>query len=289
VFKSFRATSGFAAELPCLKDRTFEFSPDKINVLFGQNGCGKTTILKMLGAYTGLDHSQRRASGGGWSEPPRIVSFNDALAFPKAFEELTPGKATAEVDWDGVPAFYNSATLGDDLNMAFIIGDKADSPDGMMDGMEQLGLIMGHHSEGELRSLKFAKVFDMLRPEAKEPLPKPFVKPSERARDLEKSYASYVRALRGKKRKCQHTVLWDEPDRSLSIDLQIRVWMSLLPHLRTDKLQVIVATHSAIIPLLPQTEFFSKVFNFIDVQKDYIMESRSKLLSLMTLGEKKEE
>lgn len=273
MLKSLKVTSGYAVELEDLKDRTFKFPAGKINILYGPNGCGKTTILKMLAANTGLDHSAKNFGGGGWSGPP-MRSILDELKFPGVFQKLTPGKCKANVEWDGVPAFYNSATLGDDLNMSYIVSGPEDSPDGLMDGREQLSLIMGHHSEGELRAYKLGKVLDAITKTTK---PKPHIKPRKGATEIEKQYSNYVRGLRGSKKKCVYTLLWDEPDRSLSIDNQIKVWTNILPHILTEDLQIIIATHSAIIPLLPDFDFF----NIIDVTKGYLDKSRMQLMHIM--------
>lgn len=272
MLASLKVVSGYAAELEGLKDRTFEFPVDKINVLYGPNGCGKTTILKMLAAYTGLDHSHKNYGGGGWSGPPTRSILNESK-FPEILHELTPGKCKAKVEWDGVPAFYNSATMGDDLNMSYIVSGPEDSPDGLMSSGEQLSLIMGHHSEGELRVYKLGKVLDAITTEK----PKPNVKPRKGANELAKQYSNYVRGLRGRKRKCVHTLLWDEPDRSLSIENQIKIWINVLPNIFTDDLQIVIATHSAIIPLLPDFDFF----NIIDVTKGYLDKSRLQLMRIM--------
>ena len=273
MLKSLKVTSGYAAELEDLKNRTFEFPAGKINVLYGPNGCGKTTILKMLAAYTGLDHSAKNFGGGGWSGPPTRAMLRDATKFPGVFHQLTPGKCKAQVEWDGVPAFYNSATIGDDLNMSYIVSGPKDSPDGLMNSQEQLSLIMGHHSEGELRAYKLGKVLDAIAT-AK---PKPHVKPREGATELEKQYSNYVRGLRGRKKKCVYTLLWDEPDRSLSIENQCKIWTSILPHIFTDDLQIVIATHSAVVPLLPDFDFF----NIIDVTKGYLYRSQLQLMRIM--------
>jgi predicted AAA+ superfamily ATPase len=95
--------SGFAAKLPAF-GKSYEFGPG-LNVLFGPNGCGKTTMVGILGAYSGTQ--------AGWSrflDPP----FGEAkdTRFPKRFKQISPGKCEANVHWDGTANFLMSPETG---------------------------------------------------------------------------------------------------------------------------------------------------------------------------------
>ena len=57
---SLRFLSGYPTRLQGIGRRTFVFN-DRVNVLFGPNGSGKTTILATLAAASGC-------AGGGWSD-----------------------------------------------------------------------------------------------------------------------------------------------------------------------------------------------------------------------------
>jgi len=87
-----KATSGFSIKLDALKGRAYTFKPG-LNILFGPNGCGKTTLLKILGAYSGTE--------AGWSRflDPSIGD-DGRSGFPKRFArqvslwtEVLPGLA----------------------------------------------------------------------------------------------------------------------------------------------------------------------------------------------------
>lgn len=96
-------TNGYPLNIPCVGQRIFNFKKG-INVLFGPNGCGKSTILKTLKAYCGI------GTGGGWTffnDPMRLASNN----FPFAYIGLTPSRCSANVGWDGTPSFFNDGDI----------------------------------------------------------------------------------------------------------------------------------------------------------------------------------
>lgn len=274
MIASVEMKAGFAAELPNLKGRKFEFTP-KCNILFGQNGSGKTTIMKVAAGYTGIE-TKAKQDGGGWSKPPRIMSFGKKVEFPASFVETTIGGVTADVVWDGMPCFYNSASLSEaGANLGYFVDSAEGSPDGMMDMMEQVSLITGHYSEGELRNHKISKVVKAMQ---KPPSPWPPTL-GEHASDSAKSYAQYVKKLLPKEGGIR-TLLWDEPDRSLSVENQILFWTRFIPHFLETGVQIIVATHSYIPMFLPQFSFF----NIIDVEKGYYASSKRHFLNLLSVS-----
>lgn len=272
MISSVEMKQGFAAELPHLKGRRFEFT-DQINVLFGPNGCGKTTIMKVAAGYTGIDTKDKLFSGG-WSRPPRGY-FGDKAEFPKDFSKTTFGQVSADVTWDGQPAFFNSASLSESgLNLPSFVESAEGSPDGMMDMMEQVSLIHAKFSEGEYRLYKIKKVIDTLK---KPPVLK--LEDEERDSETQKAYKEYRRGL---PRDGRLTLLWDEPDRSLNVKNQIDFWSVFLPNMvRGTNYQIIIATHSLIPLLLPKFGFF----NLIDVEPGYYEQSKKSITSLISIGE----
>lgn len=108
MIRSLRATAGYAANLPALKNRTFEFEAG-LTVLFGQNASGKSTILKLLAAYSGCQRP-------GWTtysedyhpHKPYSVPRQARAPFPERFAESVLGGVRAEVQWDGTSTYYST-------------------------------------------------------------------------------------------------------------------------------------------------------------------------------------
>lgn len=269
MFKSIKVTSGFAADLPALKGRTFEFKPG-INILFGPNGCGKTSLLRILGAYTGQDHGSK-AFGGGWSKVPRAFHFGDKKPnYPDELSEGSPGKCKADVDWDGTPCFYNSASLSDSMSYSAITWDAKDAPDGLESscGAHSIQMMFAHPSEGQLRVSKIKNVYDTM------------MKPPKWPPEKDKYNEAFVDYLATKPCKGYMTLLWDEPDRSLDVPNQVAMWTNFLPQIG-NSCQIICATHSFCPLLLTQAPFL----NIIDVQEGYLAKAKNELLNVFAIHE----
>ncbi|TVQ27576.1 MAG: AAA family ATPase [Spirochaetaceae bacterium] len=82
MIRSVQFLSGYPVALAGVGSDRIEFC-DRVNIIFGPNGSGKTTILKTLAAASGC-------GSGGWSDQ-------------RVFPELP---YTAKVDSDDLPVFY---------------------------------------------------------------------------------------------------------------------------------------------------------------------------------------
>ena len=261
MIKDFKVKSGFAANLPCLKGR-FTFTKG-LNVLFGPNGCGKSTTLKIIAAYCGI-----RTTGsmgcGGWSRFPDPMDlrrdFDDKIKLPAALKNMSPGKCEAKVGWDGTASFLNHS-MEDRPQGSALFDSAEESNDGMTDMMEQIGVMVSRPSSGQLRLHEIGKIVKAaLNPPDLTKIPDKDVNINWSG--AWNAFATYVKTL---ERTGPVTLLLDEPDKSLSIESQIYLWKHLFPKM-TNKVQLIVATHS---PFSVDIEA-----NFVDMQEGYLEETR---------------
>jgi energy-coupling factor transporter ATP-binding protein EcfA2 len=254
MINNIQFTSGFPIKIPHIGNRIFNFNPG-INILFGPNGCGKSTILKTLKAYSGI------SAGGGWTsinDPMQLASSS----FPFAYMGITPSKCTANVSWDGTPSFFNDGDIK--VNDTFFYMNEKKSDDGMTSMGEQLELLAEHPSSGQYRIKMFNKVFNMIRDI-----------PSISVGDIPSGY-NYKECVNEINywKKLPHTgpqtIILDEPERGLSLALQKKVFQDVLYQFKD--LQIILATHSIFCLNM-------KDVNFIEFEDGYINECR-KIISI---------
>ena len=149
--------SGFPTSFPHLKDKTISFSKG-FDVLFGENGCGKSTILKTLAAYSGIQK-------GGWSsisDPMKLASRSTGH-FPYVYKAYTPANLDAQVGWDGTPTFYNDSEMLNKNNFTWFFDSAVLSEDGITTGAEQLDVMAAKPSSGQYRIHKINKIMQVIQ------------------------------------------------------------------------------------------------------------------------------
>jgi energy-coupling factor transporter ATP-binding protein EcfA2 len=260
MIKNAQVLRGFASELPSLKGRTFNFT-DGLNVLFGSNGCGKSTLMKCMKAYCCLQH-------GGWSA---ISDFNKLGAggvgnFPFVYRAFTPtGECDTRVDWDGTATFYNDSDMRID-DMSWFFNKDILKQEGLTTEAEQMDFVAKRPSSGQTRIKKLNKIFNI----AKNP-PK-FWETTPNNNRYEHMEVAYVTSL---PRNGKVTILLDEPEKSLSIPKQIELF-KFLKEFQND-LQIIISTHSPFILFEDGINIIEMEENYIQTCKDVIKECSTKL------------
>lgn len=245
--------NGFATELPNFhKGIEFHFS-EGLNIFSGSNGCGKTSILKMIKAYCGIPNGY-----AGWSR----ISSELALGaqqrshFPWVYRAYSPGQSDCIVGWDGTPTFYNEGDVKID-QWAWFTHKDISSEDGMTTEEEHMDAMIEKPSSGQYRLKKLNKLFNMLKTP-------PDLTKYVSSHPAQVGEVDYIRSL---PRTGRVTLLLDEPERALSLPKQMELF-ALLKKMSKDY-QIIVATHSPFVCLM---DLDAKIY---DIEEGYSAECKS--------------
>lgn len=244
--------NGFTSELPNFHQGIEYHFPEGLTILSGPNGCGKTSILKMIKAYCGIPNGF-----AGWSR----ISSELALGaqqkshFPWVYRAYSPGQSDCIVGWDGTPTFYNEGDVKID-QWAWFTNKEISSEDGMTTEAEHMEAMIEKPSSGQYRLKKLNKLFNMLK------------NPPDLTKYISQHPAQigevdYIRSL---PRTGRVTLLLDEPERALSLPKQMELF-ALLKKMSKDY-QIIVATHSPFVCLM---DLDAKIY---DIENGYSAECK---------------
>lgn len=226
----------------------FEFKPGT-NIIIGENGCGKTTLLKMMRSYllcnNGIDSMNIR-------EVRNLFDFIGSKMF---------NGAELKSDYS-VTAFNLRATndMGDDEKLKSLKNFQltyssynSSTGESMLLGIEHLFKRMFDKDERFLFPIK------ELNDEIKG------LDGDELANNKYKQYLDYIDANRIKTEDTYYTIFMDEPDRNLSID-NIKQIYSILSA-KKEHTQIIAVVHN---PLLIHRLAKDKDINIIQMTKRYL-------------------
>ena len=267
-----------------LLGRTFHFEPNKINLIFGPNASGKTTILKALGGVAGT------SDGYAHLYDPFEVSGFGNKSTTEGFKERKLRKLmgnSAIVDWDGVPIYYdnfaNRKTYGS-------LGDLGGSVLGN-DLMTEVSYIMSKDqiSQGQNSLYLLSRLIDIAKqhPSYKDIFAK-YVNDDGTYKDMRvndtweeayKAQLDYYMSFPKSFENLPSTFLFDELDKSLDILNTCYLYENVLPKLvEKTGVQVIIISHNPIV-LLDKIRN-NDMYNIISIDEDYTNECIKKLNSL---------
>lgn len=270
--------------------RTFTFSKDKINVIFGKNASGKTTILKALAGNAFIED--------GWSYPPSCVDvvgfeFNKQRDIAESFQQLLDKKRlnACEIEWDGVPIYFDNFTNRKTYGS---IGDLCGSI--LTDVMDEVSYILGSNIRSKGQNSLY--ILDRIVGIAEQPITcddllnnyleknlysensareEEWVK---RHNDVINYVADHFRNRPNANSGEPNTFIFDEMDKSLDITTCIELYTKFLPILQEKYgIQIIIVSHSPII--MSDAVFNSEKYNIISMDEDYTKQCREYFANLI--------
>jgi predicted ATPase len=231
---------GYAAELPFFAERkSLAFKPG-LNILFGPNGCGKSTVLRMMA------RTMCATQGGLSMVSEQAISENvDMLG---SLSNGRRGGRTAmkhqvnlKVTHDGQAVVYCDprATIG------FTAGGAAFDTDFFGEGVRE-SLTSGKRSTGQSALSRMGIALAVIGGTAQ--FPSEVMQKVER-RSINSTWCEALDVLEvamvGTIPKGQGTILLDEPESNFSLAWQARLWELIAKPSVAERYQVIVASHSA--------------------------------------------
>jgi predicted ATPase len=225
----------YAAALPFFSGReSLSFNPG-LTVLYGPNGCGKSTVLRMLG-------DTLCATQGGYSRVTRLTLMDAHTEDPVALS----------VAHDGQPALYCDprAELG-------VRGSSFDD-DFFEEGLAESVAKKLSHGQNSTRRLN--RILAVLAGAA--PLPAPIEFPDTSTVN-EEALARLQTRLAASIAKGPTTVLFDEPEANCSIPWTENLWGFLAKPDVLEKFQIIVASHSIFSLGVPNATYVEMVPGYL--------------------------
>ena len=228
--------------------KEYEFKTG-VNIIVGENGCGKTTLLKLIKKYMLVDYTE--CSKGLYNS--NINSLFNGL--------------NQEDICDGIDV-YSDYTK----NVFRLSHPDEKSGEEAMESFNSFKtlFVQKHSSTGEGVLAAINSLFRyMLSSEAKLTFD---------YKQFEETYPSYYDYVKNHKIDCddEYTILMDEPDRNLSLEniLQIKDILSF----HKPQTQIIAVVHN---PILIYTLSKIKDINFIEMSKGYINKINKQIENLI--------
>lgn len=253
--------------------RTIEFKPGKINLIFGPNASGKTTILKAIAGCGGTTDGYPSLVG-----PLDLRNFHEELSYEHVTKYINSlMKNSADIDWDGAPIYYDNfanrksygcigdmcgSVLGDDImtEIQYMMSkDKISLGQNTMYLMNRLFNIAKEH-------LCYADIF------------KKYVNQDGTIKkdfgcndvwgEAYKYQLSYYLSREKSLVKSPGTFLFDELDKSLDIANIYALYTQVLPKIvKETGIQVIIISHSPLV--LSDKIRNNELYNFISIDEQY--------------------
>ena len=257
-----------------LLNRTFNFEPNKINVIFGPNASGKTTILKALAGNAGTTDGYPTLLSPldcrGWGEESTTENFKKTLTKKMG--------NSAIIEWDGVPVYYDNfanrrshsvgdlcgSVLGDDLGteIQYILSKNTIS------GGQNSMYLMNRLFNIAKQKVSFIDIFkDYVNEDGSYKK----IKYNDVWVEAYKCQLDYYMGFENSMKQLPGTFLFDEIDKSLDITNVYSLYTNVLPELiKETGVQIIIISHSPIV--LSDKIRNNDMYNIISIDEEYTKE-----------------
>ena len=260
-----------------LVGRTFTFESDKINLIFGPNASGKSTILKSIAAHAfcvdGFSKFLEPYDFNIWNISESELDIYDTYRDALRKKIYTFYGTSSIIDWDGSPIYFHNFEnrrsygsigeltgsiiddVGEEIN--YIMGrDRSSSSQNMFYQFSKLSKLMS-------KSITFEDILET--PKKKYSNEGVNENWSTAYKVQEEYYKSFPMSY---DRNGQNTYLFDEIDKSMDILNVNELYTNVLPKM-FDKYgtQIIIISHSPIV--LRDEVFKSDKYNFISMDEEY--------------------
>ena len=261
-----------------LLKREFKFSANKINILFGPNGSGKTTILKTIANYC-MCGTHDSGSLDGYTSLRKFApldygfSFNDEstkYSLDNLIKKINAKSNRAEIKWDGSPVYYENLA---GRHQTGSIGDLAGS---LFNNKEEFEYLMCKDKISQGQN-SFVILNQLIKICENIPTRADFDAELEKCKrghnDIwMKAFTTnyeYIKSY-GDGNGCM-TLLLDELDKSMDISNVIRLYKEFLPAIQKKYgVQIIIVSHSPL--MLSNIIQENDAYNFISIDDDYTAE-----------------
>jgi predicted ATPase len=258
-----------------LLGRKFEFEAGKINVIFGANASGKTTILRAIAGNAGCDDGYPTLMA-----PLDVHDFGEEASTDSFKKKLTKKmRNSANIEWDGVPVYYDNFANRKSYGS---IGDLCGSVLGD-DIMTEIQWILGKDkiSMGQQSIYLINRLFDIAKSHLSfKDIFSQYVNDDGTRKKMEvndvweSAYNVQLDYYMGFENSCKNlpgTFLFDELDKSLDILNVYNLYVNVLPEfVKKTGVQIIIISHSPIV-LLEKIRN-NEMYNIISIDEDYTKE-----------------
>jgi energy-coupling factor transporter ATP-binding protein EcfA2 len=255
-----------------LLGREFKFT-EGINLIFGPNACGKTTILKAIAGKAGTTDGFARLF-----EPIELKhGFMEEITTEVVLRKINNlMKNSAEIDWDGAPVFFhnfenrkNFGQCGDLLGS--VLGDSIVSEVEYVMNKDQIS--KGQNSFYLLKKLagiakKHTCYQDLFSSyiNADGTYTNKVLNNNDTWQNAFKVQLDYYLSFEKSKTPCPITMLFDEVDKSMDILNVFLLYTEVLPMLvEKTGVQIILVSHNPLVLL----DKIRESVNFISIDEQY--------------------